>query len=129
MNRDQFIEHIRSGQPATVAVREITGHTPEIVTIADLEDTHSYVRYGIMMAGTAMVALVILQLDVRKVPDHLLARIREGEPAGLVLDGMRRQTFTTPYPQAIRAGALLIRHGRTIGRADEIFTQSLFPVD
>jgi acyl-[acyl carrier protein]--UDP-N-acetylglucosamine O-acyltransferase len=129
MNRDEFIEHIRSGQPATFAVAEITGHTPEVVTIADLEDEHQYVRYGVMMAGTAMVALVILQLDVRKIPAHLLARIREGEPAGLVLDGMRRQTFTTAYPQAIRAGALLTRHGRGIGRADEIFTQSLFPVD
>ena len=126
MNRDEFIEHIRSGQPATLAVAEITGHTPEIVTVADLEDDYQYVRYGIMMAGKDMVALVILQLDVPKIPADLLARIRDGEPAGLVLDGMRWQTFTIPYPQAIRAGALLYRQGRTIGRADEIFTQSLF---
>jgi hypothetical protein len=126
MNRDEFIEHIRSGQPATHAVAEITGHTPEVVTIANLEDEDQYIRYGVMMAGKAMVALVILQLYVSKIPADLLARIRNGEPAGLVLDGMRRTTFTTPYPQAIRAGALLHRRGRTIGRADEIFTQSLF---
>lgn len=129
MNRSEFIEHLRSGQPATIAVQEITGHKPEVVTIADLDDETHYTRYGIMIAGKDMVALVILQLYGAKVPAHLLARIREGEPAGLVLDGMERQaTFTTDYPQAIRAGALLSRYGRAIGRADEIFTQSLFPV-
>lgn len=127
MNREEFMEHLRAGRPATVAVKEITGIRPRIVTIADLENELTYKRYGVMMAGKKMVAIVVLELTVKQVPAAFLDRVKEGEPAGLVFAGMKRENFAYEYPRAIRAWALLFWSERCIGRADEIFTESLFP--
>lgn len=126
MTRDEFMTHIRSGRPATEAVFNITGLNPYIITIADTEDRSQYTRYGIMMAGNAMAALVVLSLDTWQIPGALMERIRDGEPAGAVLVGMKRRGWVTPYPRAIRSRAALIYNAGHIGHADEIFTESLF---
>jgi hypothetical protein len=126
MNRDQFIQHLENGLPATKAVRAITGHTPAIVTIAEGDDGRYYRRYGIMMAGPVMAALVVLEINVLLVPPVSVDRIRAGEPCGLVLKGMIRNGYVQSYGITIRSGARLSWNDEIVGSADEIFTESLF---
>lgn len=133
MNRDEFIEHLRAGKSATEAVRKITGEDPYIVTIASIEDDTDYTRYGVMMAGSLMAALVILRIYIPAIPPSLLDRIRTGEPCGDVLSGIRRFGSVIPYPGAIQARGRLHWAGpdekpRPVGMAQEIFTGSLFNV-
>jgi hypothetical protein len=126
MNRDQFIQHIEDGLPATKAVREITGHAPVISTIAECDDGRYYVRYGIMMAGPIMAALVILSINVVLVPRGHVDRIKSGEPCGQVLNGMTRIGYVQSCGLAVRSGARLRWNDTIVGEADEIFTESLF---
>jgi hypothetical protein len=126
MNRDQFISHLEAGLPATVAVLAITGHRPAITTIADGDDGRYYIRYGIMMAGPVMAALVILSINVALVPRKYVDRIKSGEPCGHVLTGMTRIGYVQSCGLAVRSGARLRWNDTIVGEADEIFTGSLF---
>lgn len=127
MNRDQFTRHLQDGKPATEAVRLVTGHEPEVVTLADyLDNSGHYHRYGIMMAGPVMAALVVLWLDASQVPRQALDRVVAGEPLGAVIPGLERKGYITPYPVAVQSGAYLFSNGTQIGYAEEIFTASLF---
>jgi hypothetical protein len=126
MKRTEFADHLRSGALATDLVQEITGVKPTIVTIAEMKDD-TYTRHGIMMAGNKMCALVILSIRSYRVGMSNMERIRTGEPAGAVLEGMRRlQGKVTVYPKAIKSYADLEFDGQVIGSAQEIFTESLF---
>jgi hypothetical protein len=126
MNRDQFIRHIEDGLPATEAVREITGHAPRIETIAECDDGRYFIRYGIMMAGHQMAALVILNINVILVPREYVDRIKSGEPCGQVLKGMTRIGYVQSCGLAVRSGARLRWNDTIVGEADEIFTEGLF---
>lgn len=126
MNRDQFTRHLQDGKPATEAVRLATGLPPEIVTLADYREGGYYHRFGVMMAGPVMAALVVLRLETCHVPLEVLDQIRGGTPLGTAIGGLERKGFVTPYPAAIRSGAYLFSHGTQIGYAEEIFTASLF---
>jgi hypothetical protein len=126
VNRNQFIGHIESGLPATKAVREMTGHTPVIATVAEGDDGRFYTRYAIMMAGQTMAALVILSINTDLVPCELVDRIKAGEPCGLVLRGMTRSGYVQDLGKAVRSGARLLWNETIVGEADEIFTESLF---
>jgi hypothetical protein len=127
MNRKEFIQHLEDGLPATIAVRAVTGNNPQIVTIAEGDDAGFYTRYGIMMAGPVMAALVILTLKIDEIPDKYLARIRAGEPCGKVLPGMKRMGFVLDYGHSIKCSARLDWNRAIVGQADEIFTKGLFP--
>jgi hypothetical protein len=126
MKRTEFADHLRSGTLATDLVQEITGVKPTIVTIAEMEDS-IYVRYGVMMADDMMCALVILSIYPYRVGMGNMERIRSGEPAGAVLEGLQRfQGKVTVYPKAIKSYADLEFDDQEIGSAQEIFTESLF---
>jgi hypothetical protein len=126
VNREQFLEHLRSGEPITKAVQELAGVRPEIMTIAEESNSTRYVRYGLMMTGDMIAALVTLQVDADRIPSHLLAAIKSGEPIGLVLDHMKRiGNLVLPFPRGIRTSGALWWDGQTIGEAQEIFTVSL----
>ena len=126
MNRAEFIQHLEDGLPATVAVREITGHVPVIVTIAEGDDGIFYTRYGLMMAGPVMAALVVLKLKLSNVPVRYIDRIKAGEPCGKVLEGMERAGYVIDFGRSIKSSARLQWEGAIVGEADEIFTEGLF---
>jgi hypothetical protein len=126
VNRADFIQHLEDGLPATIGVREITGRVPQIVTIAEGDDGIFYTRYGIMMAGPVMAALVILQVKIDEIPERYLKRIKNGEPFGKVLEGMKRIGFVLDYGTSIKCSARLDWEGVIVGQADEIFTEGLF---
>jgi hypothetical protein len=127
MNRVEFITHLKSGKPATAAVQEITGHKPEIVTIAELDSGNYYMRYGLMMTGGTMAALVILILYPSHISKDDMNRIRSGEPAGAVLVNMQRhQESIKSFSKAVRSTAVMTVRGESVGYVQEIFTESLF---
>jgi hypothetical protein len=128
MNQEEFIAHIRGGQPVTEAIRKATGHDPYIQAIAATEDGTDYTRYGVMIAGDLLAALVILQLYVPAIPARYLDRIRTGEPCGAVLQGMRRYGSVTPHIGSIQANGRLHWRRKPVGRAQEIFTTGLCDV-
>jgi hypothetical protein len=128
MDRQEFIEHLRDGKPATVAVAKITGHKPQMVTVASHDGKEVYVRYGVMMAGNVMAAIAVLTLYPESIDDELMQRIKDGEPCGAVLKGMKRRGRVVQYGVAIQAIASLIYDGKCVGRAVEVFTESLFNV-
>ncbi len=125
MTREEFVRGLRNGMPATRLVRMATGYNPDITTIADYDSPDAYIRRGIMMAGPYMVAVVALALSPHLVPQPLLDRIRKGEPAGQVLEGMRRDGTADLAQHAITATALLFWQGSLVGSATEVFTSSL----
>jgi hypothetical protein len=127
MDKPTFITYLHNGGLATQAVRLVTGQDTEIVTLASLDEEDSYVRYGIMMAGSTMAALIVLQLQPQLVGAEYMTRIKAGEPVGAVVPGMMRKGAVEEFPQAVRASASLWREGILIGYVEEIFTASLFP--
>ena len=126
MNRAQFIQHLEDGLPATVGVREITGKVPVIVTIAEGDDGIFYTRYGLMMAGPLMAALVVLKLKLSNIPVRYIDRIKGGEPCGKVLEGMDRAGYVIDFGRSIKSSARISWEGAIVGEADEIFTEGLF---
>lgn len=126
VTREEFMDYLAAGNPATTAVHVITGHKPFIVTLGEVDDGSFYIRYGVMMAGDIMAALVILKVSICLIPSASLDRIRAGEPAGAVLKGMMRNGFVEEAGVAVRSGAHLVLGDAIIGTADEIFTESLF---
>jgi hypothetical protein len=126
VDRQEFIAHLRAGHPATDGVRQITGIPPEIVTIASLDETDVYIRYGVMMAGPLMAAITILRLYPETIPAGLMARIKDGEPCGAVLTGMERRGRTRGRGLAVQAFGSLTWNGKCVGSAIEVFTESLF---
>lgn len=126
MNRKDFIQHLEDGLPATVAVREVTGRIPQVVTIAEGDDGIFYVRYGLMMAGPLMAALVVLKIKTATIPPEYLDRIKNGEPCGGVLEGMARAGYVIDFGRSIKSSARLQWEGAIVGEADEIFTEGLF---
>ncbi len=125
MTREEFIRGLRNGMPATRLVRMATGYHPEIVTLGEHDTEDAYIRRGVMMAGPYMAALVALALSPHLVPKPFLDRIRQGEPAGQVLEGMRRDGSADLTDQAITSTALLTWQGSLVGSASEVFTSSL----
>lgn len=123
MTINDFVAYLREGNPATIGVRKITGIDPTIVTVADYFSHRKFVRYGIMMCGTVMAAIVILELDAYKVSSNLLDRIRNGEPAGAVLDGLARRCYASYHNGSIQSGATLYWQEHIIGKAQEVFTR------
>jgi hypothetical protein len=126
VDRQEFIAHLRAGRPATEGVRQITGVVPEIVTIASLDEKDVYIRYGVMMAGPLMAAIVILRLYPETIPEELMTRIKEGESCGAVLTGMERRGRATGRGLAVQAFGSIIWKGKCVGSAIEVFTESLF---
>jgi hypothetical protein len=125
VNRTEFMAHLRAGRPATEAVRQITGVTPEIVTIASFDQKDLYVRYGVMMAGPLMAAIVILRLYPETIPEDLMDRIKAGEACGAVLTDMTRRGRASGHGMAVRSIGSLVWNGKCVGSAIEVFTESL----
>lgn len=126
MNRDAFLDHLRSGRPITPVVAEVTGDHPSIMTIAEEESSDRYVRYGVMMSAGIIAALVTLDVETDRIPPHRMTAIKNGEPIGLVLDGMKRiGSLVLPYPRGVRSCAALWWDGHTVGEAQEVYTVSL----
>jgi hypothetical protein len=123
--RNNFIAQLRDGRSATLAVQEITGVMPEIVTIASHDDPVMYIRYGVMMAGPMMAAITILKLDQHSIPSELMERIKNGEPCGGVLGELSRRCAVIEHGIAVHAMASLAWYGTFIGNAQEVFTESL----
>jgi hypothetical protein len=128
MDRQDFIDHLMDGKPATVAVKRITGYKPQIVTIASHDGKDVYVRYGVMMSGPIMAAIVVLTLYPDLIDEELMGRIKMGEPCGSVLKGLKRRGRVVQYGIAVQGMASLIYEGKCVGSAVEVFTESLFNV-
>jgi len=126
MNRQEFIAHLRDGKPATLAVQEITGIMPEIVTIASWNLLGQYIRKGVMVAGPLMAAIVSIELHTDSIDPALMNRIISGEPTGAVLEGMTRNCRVVEREIAVQAFAGLVYQGQCIGNCVEVFTESLF---
>jgi hypothetical protein len=126
IDKSSFADYLKSGQSATAAIQAATGIMPNIVTIAEL-DADIYIRYGVMMAGDTLVALVTLTIFKVNVRPDWLERIKSGEPAGAVLEGMVRwDTEVEEFDKAIRSSATMAVDDRVVGSVQEIFTESLF---
>jgi hypothetical protein len=126
VNKTDFEKCLRAEILATDLIQGLTNIKPNIVTIAETEGA-LYTRFGIMMAGDKMCALVILSIYPYRVGQDNMERIRDGEPAGAVLKGMKRhQGNVKVHAKSIESYATLELDGMEIGIAQEIFTESMF---
>jgi hypothetical protein len=116
--------------PGSERERRATGAEAAALNVLDEAGLWVWERRGLLTLGTTIAAEVSLRVLPARLTDEEMARIRKGEPAGMVIPGLVRAQrdgkVTWPGDPAVRSHAVLQRPtGRPFGFASERTTAGL----